>query len=402
MAKTIVFCADGTWNGPAEETDVDFRVDPDRHDRPVVGGVTNVVKLYANLTGTPTADSVGHRKEQEKVATDARGSVTAVAKYLHGVGDSHNAALRMFGGVFGGGMIARIVRGYTFISRNYEPGDAIHVVGFSRGAYTARALAGMIANVGLLDTAKYDVDDKSEAYRRGITAWARSKSMMLSDTHRLGDIANRIFQALQVMVGARLHDDDFVAEVPIAAVGVWDTVGSLGIPEYVGRDRVDVLRFADKRLSAKVAHGFHAMAIDELRRDFPITRWTQRSGVEEVWFVGAHGDVGGGYEAEQSVLSNVALGWMMQKLAGLGVRFTAPLVYGMNGDNARGAGHRPWTELPFALMPTSPRTIAAVDVLHVSVKDHWEAAAPRYRPESMKAFSDAGLDGVAWDASCYP
>lgn len=401
MPKTIVFCADGTWNGPAEETDVDFQTDAPDHEQPVVGSVTNVVKLYANLVGTPTADSVGHRKEQEKVTTDAAGRVTATAKYIHGVGDSHNLALRIFGGVFGGGMIARIVRGYTYISRNYELGDAIHIVGFSRGAYTARALAGMIAKIGLLNPTRYDVNDKTEAYRRGITAWARSKSMTLSDTHRLGDVANRIFDAWQSMIGATLHDEDLLPEVPIASVAVWDTVGSLGIPEYVGRDRVDVLRFTDKALSPKIARGFHAMAIDELRRDFPVTRWTARGGIEEVWFVGAHGDVGGGYTADEAVLSNVALGWMMQKLAGIGVRFAAPLVYGTGGRDARGVGHKPWTDLPFALVPTSPRTVVAGDVLHASVKDYWEAVDPRYRPESMKAFHDGGLDGIGWDDTVY-
>jgi uncharacterized protein (DUF2235 family) len=363
--------------------------------------VTNVVKLYANLAGNVTPETITLLNEQEKLLADHTGTPVQVAKYIHGVGDSHNPTLRIFGGVFGGGMIARIVRGYTFISRNYQPGDAIHVVGFSRGAYTARALAGMIATVGLLDPAKYDVDDKTEAYRRGIAAWARSKSMTLSDTHRLGDVANRVFAALQGMLGAAVDADDFVRAVPIASVAVWDTVGSLGIPEYVGRDRVDVLRFADRALSTRVAHGFPAMAIDELRRDFPVTRWTPRDGVEEVWFVGAHGDVGGGYEAEESVLSNIALGWMMQKLAGLGVRFAVPLVYGMNPPDARGGGHRPWRELPFALVPTSARTVAAADALHASVRSYWDAVTPRWRPEAMRAFADAGLGGLRWDTAQY-
>ena len=400
MGKTIVFCADDAWNGPGEATDVEFHADAE--SRPVTGAVTNVVKLYANLAGTPTADSVGHRKEQEKVATDAVERVTAIAKYVHGVGDARDPALDVFAGVFGGAVLARIVRGYTFVSRNHEPGDAIHLVGFSRGAYTARALAGVIAAVGLLNPAAYDPDDKREAYRRGIAAWARAQSARRADTHRLGDVANRVFAALRERTGTALRDDALVRDVPIASVAVWDTVGALGIPEYVGRDRVDVLRFADKALAPAVAHGFHAMAIDERRRDFPVTRWLPRDGVEEVWFVGAHGDVGGGYEPEESVLANVALGWMMQKLAGLGVRFAVPLLYGMNARNARGVPHRPWQELPFALAPTNPRTVAPGDVLHESVADYWESAEPEWRPDALRAFTDTGLIGLRWDTTQYP
>ena len=90
------------------------------------------------------------------------------------MGDSSNPVIKVLGGVFGVGIIARIVRGYTFLSRWYEPGDAIYIVGFSRGAYTARALAGVIAKVGLLNRATYDPEDKAEAYRLAVAAWAKA------------------------------------------------------------------------------------------------------------------------------------------------------------------------------------------------------------------------------------
>ncbi|MDB5916410.1 MAG: hypothetical protein JWR40_644 [Massilia sp.] len=90
---------------------------------------------------------------------------------MHGVGDWSNKLVRMLGGVFGAGVIARIVRGYTFISRNFEPGDKIVLVGFSRGAYTARALGGLIASQGLLNAANPDLDDKESAYRLATAAW---------------------------------------------------------------------------------------------------------------------------------------------------------------------------------------------------------------------------------------
>ncbi len=164
MPKNIVFCADGTWNGPAQQTGVSTIDDADAHGEVAQSAITNVVKLFANLRGQVTAETLKLPNEQEKVARDAKGDVVQVAKYMHGVGDSSHEALKVFGGIFGMGVVARIVRGYTFISRHYTPGDAIHLIGFSRGAYTARALAGMIAHIGVLNPTAYDPANKVEAY----------------------------------------------------------------------------------------------------------------------------------------------------------------------------------------------------------------------------------------------
>jgi len=139
MPKNIVFCADGTWSGLGDG-DAEDAVQP---------GATNVLRLFATLDGRITDDSLRKRDEQEKAARDADGEPAQVAKYLHGVGDSRNTIRKLLGGVFGEGFIERIVRGYTFVSRNYEAGDRIMLVGFSRGAYTVRALAGMITKIDL-------------------------------------------------------------------------------------------------------------------------------------------------------------------------------------------------------------------------------------------------------------
>ena len=159
MSKNIIFCADGTWNGPDTDHDNDGTPDP-----------TNVFKAFMLLSGEPDPASTLLASEQEIAEAGPDGQV---AKYLHGVGDSRNVIAKLVGGAFGDGIIARIVRGYTFISRHYRPGDRIILMGFSRGAYTARALGGLIANVGLLDTSKYDSNDKALAYRMGILAWRK-------------------------------------------------------------------------------------------------------------------------------------------------------------------------------------------------------------------------------------
>ena len=157
MAKNIVFCADGTWNGPGQDA-----------DDPKDACPSNVFKLYLSLAGQDVLDPATYRSanEQERVLKAPDGRPLQVAKYLHGVGDSSNFLVKALGGAFGAGVIARIVRGYTFLSRNHEPGDRIFVVGFSRGAYTARALAGLVGAKGLIDASKHGgLADKAEAYR---------------------------------------------------------------------------------------------------------------------------------------------------------------------------------------------------------------------------------------------
>ena len=374
MAKSIVFCADGTWNGPGDppgSADIDGAVaqDADLNDN-----VTNVVNLFANLSGQITPQTQPLHNEPEKVFLDASGAVLQISKYLHGVGDSNNLAVKVLGGVFGVGVITRIVRGYTFISRNYKPGDSIHIVGFSRGAYTARALAGMIAKVGLLNPATFPADDKTQAYVRGFEAWMKSKEVSFSGIGKFGDLltALTVF-ADDVITRIALKDSDFIP-VRIQSVAVWDTVGAMGIPSYIQGRRRDLFSFVDTKLSPLVDHGFHAMALDEERLDFPITRWDQDSRIEQLWFVGAHSDVGGGYPAPaESGLSDIALDWLMKKLAGAGVRFASPPQHALDLTRFAQNYHEPWDKVPFNIGPQR-RVPQKGDVFHPTVKQHWSAS----------------------------
>ena len=383
MPKRIVFCADGTWNGPEQQTGVTPIDSADDHGELQGAKVTNVVKLFANLAGRVTPQTMTMRDEQEKIVPDAAGGVVQISKYIHGVGDSDSFLKKAMGGMFGMGVIARIVRGYTFISRNYDPGDEIHIAGFSRGAYTARALAGMISSVGLLDREEYDPNDKNEAYRLGVAAWCKCKNMSLHGAGKLTDLANHLLNFVGGFFARQLDADQLIANVPIKSVAVWDTVGSMGIPAYAGDKRYDVFRFVDTKLSDKVQNGFHAMAVDELRLDFPVTVWDSRAGIKQVWFVGAHADVGGGYSAQESRLSDIALEWMMKQLAEVGVRLATPLTY--KPEPLIGpAIHQPWSKTPFALLPRSPRQVASTDTIHDSVLRRWQADSS-YRPQALAA-----------------
>ncbi|MES2606654.1 MAG: DUF2235 domain-containing protein, partial [Pseudomonadota bacterium] len=196
MPKWIVFCADGTWNGPGQDDNGDKLPDP-----------TNVFKLFWGLAGELTAGSVIAADEQEK-ALVVNGKLLQLAKYIHGVGDSRNPIRRLVGGAFGAGIIARIVRGYTFISRNYEPGDRIVIVGFSRGAYTARALAGMVAGQGLLG--KHLTADKERAYRAGAQAWYRYRNQRSKGPGFLERLAEVMADLPAYMSSKALKKTDFV------------------------------------------------------------------------------------------------------------------------------------------------------------------------------------------------
>jgi uncharacterized protein (DUF2235 family) len=237
--KTIVFCADGTWNGPGQ---------PEEQEEQG-GRRTNVFKLFLNLAGDLSPDSLRSADEQERIVAGADGKPTQIAKYLHGVGDSKNFLVRILGGGGGAGLVTRIVRGYTFISRNFEPGDHIVIVGFSRGAYTARALAGLIAARGLLDPTRNDLaGDRTQAYRLGSAEWFTYRREVLKERKSLlrtmAEVAVDLPGFLQSpAVAPRITD------VPIEAVVVWDTVGSLGIPAYNLKTdtQLDAFQFAESR-----------------------------------------------------------------------------------------------------------------------------------------------------------
>lgn len=377
MSKHILFCADGTWNGPADNpttTDIDGTI---QKDIELDQDVTNVVKFFAHLGGQVTPQTQALHNETEKELRDPAGNLLQVAKYMHGVGDSQNAVMKVIGGVFGAGVIARIIRGYTYISRHYKPGDSIHILGFSRGAYTARALAGMIASVGLLNPKTYNVNDKTNAYLRGLAAWLKCKGIVFEGNSKLSTLLTAVTAfAGEAIATIALRRDDLIPNVRVASVGVWDTVGAMGIPNYIKGDRRDFFSFVNRRLSPLVEHAFHAMALDERRLDFPVTRWEQDPRIEEMWFAGAHSDVGGGYVAGETGLSDIALDWMMGKLGGLGVQFAKPAPR-IDVNRFTDEVHTPWKRPPFNIEPRA-REPQKNDAFHPTLIERWNAL-PAYQ-----------------------
>lgn len=201
----------------------------------------------------------------------------------------------------GVGINRQIRRAYAFLARHYHPGDRIYLMGYSRGAYAARALAGLIDRVGLLraDVATPETVDAAYAYYRDDPTRPEVRS----------------FAARLCHPGAAIE-----------AIGVFDTVQAVGIRWPVAwRLFPHVHAFRSHRLGRAVRHGFHALALDETRLAFAPEMWRTRgartASVQQVWFRGSHPDLGGhlrGVEASRP-LANVPLTWMLERMASVGM-----------------------------------------------------------------------------------
>ena len=329
MSKNIIFCADGTCNGPGEADDVLLPAD------------TNVFKLYAQLCSTPSVDP--NADEQESSQSDAAGNIVQSARYIYGVGANTNPIGTLFGGAIGGGLAARIVRGYTYLSRVYDPGDNIFLVGFSRGAYTVRALAGLVLFSGLMDRTTYDPADQTAAYTLGAGAWYRYQHTVAVNGGWLGDFDKFIAGLPDIF---STPPAKYVQIPAIQAIGVWDTVGSylLDAAASDDGDRIDLLPLANTKLSTDVQRGFQAISLDERRNVFTPIPWNAATNVVQAFFPGGHCDVGGGYA--ETGLSDIALNWMLAKLKGQGLLLYPSILVKPVPDPA-GPAHQQWLYLPW-------------------------------------------------------
>jgi uncharacterized protein (DUF2235 family) len=267
--KRLVVCCDGTWNRP------------DHIDKGVAAP-TNVAKMALAV-----ADE------------DADGN-PQLLHYQPGVGT--RPLEHLLGGGLGVGLSRNVQECYRFVVDNYAPGDELYFFGFSRGAYTARSIVGLVRNAGILRPEhRHRIEEAYTLYRDP-----------RRDTEPSG-IAAQLFRR------SFSYDD-----VYIQFVGVWDTVGALGIP--IDGFRPPLLSrlwsFHDTRLSRYVRNAFHAVAIDERRGPFRPTLWeaqTDAEGqtLEQVFFAGVHCDVGGGYREPE--LSDIPLLWMADRARGCGL-----------------------------------------------------------------------------------
>ncbi len=305
MKRIAVFC-DGTWNSPSR---LDW---------------THVVNLYN--------------------AVDQKLDVQ-IAHYFPGVGtETSNAGFfggllnRTGGGAFGWGLDRNIKQAYAYVCKVYEPGDELLIFGFSRGAYTARSLAGMIRKCGILQD--YSGPALSAAFKLYKSAGEENRPDSPGIMARRKQISPR-FATSEAERNAR---NDGSAVVRISYIGVWDTVGSLGIPLALlgGIASLWNRRYAfhDTDLSSMVTSARHALALDERRALFEPSPWNNLDDSEagpglnngdtsdnrpfqQLWFVGDHGIVGG--TGDSASLSAITLQWIAEgaQKAGLTLRADA-------------------------------------------------------------------------------
>ncbi len=294
MPRNLVVCCDGTWCTPEQHAGA-------------LPCPTNVVKLY-NLA-----------------VADAR----QLCYYHPGVGAEGNLVERALGGGIGLGLSSNILSAYRWLCSNYHSGDQIYLFGFSRGAYTVRSLGGFVTRCGLLDFSK--MSDRE--------AW-KSIQKVYDRGYRQREAPNQWRDGCTF-----LHGDLPDGQVGIHLIGVWDTVGSLGVPDDMLLldqllDDPRNYRFHDTELNAAVRHGRHALAMDERRASFAPTLWTgQRpadGSLQQLWFAGTHSDVGGGYA--ECGLSDGSLQWMVDAATALGLR-VKPALVGQLAPDPRGTLH---------------------------------------------------------------
>ena len=337
MAKKIILCADGTWNTPAGVDDT--------------GGGTNVWKLYCAIPDTP---------DQLKF-------------YDSGVGTKGNPIDHITGGAMGQGLFEKVQDCYSYLSHVHDPGDRIYLFGFSRGAYTARSVGGMIAGFGV------PTKNLSNATTSEIFAAYRERDPQ----KRAG-------------LKAKVTEDYGLQPVTIAMVGVWDTVGALGIPgaifHFLNEKQYG---FLDTKLSDCVSKAYHAISIDERRSAFQPTLWTDPGGgilknserAEQVWFTGVHCDVGGSYSEAQ--LADITLGWMMHKAIENGIELLPAADQYLKVDVPHHAGpaHDEWKFIPWGLqkhrkVPAGSHLANSVYLRSNDPRD------PKYRPKNLEWDSD--------------
>lgn len=328
--KRLTLSLDGTWN--------------------TVKDHTNVSRIHAAVESGPS---------------DRGRDLSQLKYYDEGVGTRWYDRIR--GGGMGFGLSENIREAYAWLIQNFEKGDEIFLFGFSRGAFTARSLAGLVGRCGI-PTMPANGDRKA---LKGLTE-----------------------RALKIYQGSKEPNEESQAFLSqesratrIKFIGVWDTVGALGVPLL---NLSIAEKFHDTDLGEHVDFAYHALAVDEHRNDYQAALWTANPGnaeVEQRWFPGAHANIGGGYKDD--LLPDLSLAWMAQRAQDCGLRVN-PEVMRLDGNEFRAPVHDSFKEfmagayrvLRFGSRHYRPIGQTVNETVDDSVYRKW-AADPEYRPPNI-------------------
>jgi len=326
--KKIVICADGTWNRPEEKIGKDYP--------------TNILKMARAIS------PLSKNKAQQ------------VVFYDWGLGSYYNSA---FAGGFGVGINKNIQDCYRFIVQNYNhPKDELYFFGFSRGAYTVRSLAGLIYNCGIVK---------------------RDDANLISDAFNLYKNRREHPEKKKSIEFRKKYSYPFKK---IKFIGVFDTVGALGVPiSFLGFLNEKHL-FHDNKLGPIVESARHALAIDEKRKEFEPTIWTTATvkDLKQVWFAGVHSDIGGSYPPDKhgNTLADIPLSWLIREAEAEGLKFEPHIKKGLT-LNPLAAANKSYKGL-MKVMGKEIRSIPAGHLIHKSVHKRWENTG--YMPKSLDNF----------------
>ena len=324
--------------------------------------------------------------------------------YIDGVGSSSTP---LTGGIFGYGMKPRILEGYRFLARYYNPGDQIYIFGFSRGAHQARSLAGLIAYNGL-PTVNKSKEEGSQlvalqrlvAESEQIWDFSRHKKELTKAQWLAWESGNPAPFAREIK---EKHNIETIAAT-IKFLGIWDTVPGSAIKEYdlysECGNKIAGVRYKIQAYPA-IAEIAHAVSLDEKRSKFrpvlvakPID--ATRTKLHQVWFAGAHADVGGGYE-DSNDLAGISLNWMFGLLQGYGI-FAGqhPQVYSaVDGLTHWSIGDRP-ANLGSIY---ENRVVPEGSILHPSIEARMAAQAVPVRKNKQVVMEK--YQGLDWISELY-
>ncbi|KAE8450906.1 hypothetical protein EG329_005346 [Mollisiaceae sp. DMI_Dod_QoI] len=315
IGKKLVIACDGTW----QNSDAGFDKSPFQPPKAQI--LTNVTRIVRALN---------HHDEN---------GIPQIAYYQRGVGTDGDIEDKIVGGMTGNDISEHIREAYAFVANNYDPStseeldialkdeskvmDEIVLLGFSRGAYTARCISSLITDMGLLTKLGMEqfwgifTDWKNQNVEGHESEWFLKTYQQVASDFKAKKGRKIIFTDPEYRDTLKQHKLTRWG-MPIRAVGVWDTVGSLGIPLPLSANNVKPYSFVNTKVAQHIEYAFHAMAIDERRHLFSPTVWerpdspTMLKKLKQCWFPGSHSNIGGGYEdASASVLS---LAWMVSQL----------------------------------------------------------------------------------------
>lgn len=345
IKKRLIVCCDGTWQ-----------------DGVIVKECwkqTNILKLSRALELEDQRSGV---------------PIPQVVYYQCGIGASHNLYSEYVDGATGESLSEKVQEAYAFIAQNYHPGDEIFLFGFSRGAYTARMVAMFIGAIGVLDRTDMDhFADIFVAYQKlGKETDPRQIEKLEASLNKWTSPDSRGKRR------ANSDNDSF----SIKCVGVFDTVGSVGLPEeltHKSPSTKSIFGFPNNELGEHIERAYHALAINETRLDFNCCKFAQTEGgrrkgqiLKQCWFSGEHSDIGGGWQAHD--LSDVTLAWMVANIGDM-LSINIGYIYSLPDPVA------PWGELEphnprngiFALSETNIRKLPTItdnithETIHPSV-----------------------------------